>query len=75
MGGPVPATGFVVAGTESRYRSATAVGVTGRGRSEPPVSNASAARGRGAALGDRPDDQRLPAPDVAGHEDAGHRWT
>ena len=37
------------------------------------MSQVSAARRRGPALGDRPDDQRLPAADVAGDEDTGHR--
>ena len=55
------------------YRCGAAVGLIGAGSAVAPIRNRSD-RGRGgAALGDRPDDQRLAAAHVAGDEHAGHR--
>ena len=56
-----------------RRASGRSVGLIGRGRRDGlPISQASTVVRGGAALGDRPDDERLAATGVAGDEHAGH---
>ena len=61
--------------TAGQTTSGRAVGGIGAGRVGAAGQPAVDARGRGAALGDRPDDERLAATGVAGHEDARRRWS
>ena len=61
--------------SSSYATSGRSVGAIGRGQHVAAGEVGVHPGGRGAALGDRPDDQRLPAAHVAGGEHARRRWS